>query len=395
MQLRFANCAIDCDRYELLRAGERVDVQPKVWAFLRLLAENAHRVLKKDEILARLWPDVVVDEGSLQRLASLARTALGDEDMLRTIRGVGYQLAAEVRVEGDQHESTATTEQPEAPPRPMASQEIRFCRTVDGVNVAWASLGRGPALVRAFGWFSNLEYEWAWPRARRFWEMLGEGRRLIRYDGRGMGLSDPCSKFSLELRLRDLEAVVAAAGETRIDLVGLSEGCATAMAFTVRHPARVRRLVLYGPPAFLFLDPSPERENLGRVVRSLIQASWGGGSNLFGRMLAELFVGLYASPETCELFDRMQRASTDRETALAYLNGIRSDARDDARKIAVPTLVVHRRDDAVAPIESAKAAASLIPGARFVPLAGDNHWPMADDLSAPVMIRSIREFLDE
>ena len=393
MQLRFADCAIDCDRYEFLRAGERVDVQPKVWAFLRLLAENAHRVLKKDEILARLWPDVVVDEGSLQRLASLARDALGDEEMLRTIRGVGYQLAADVSVEQviDSDPGAAGQEAP----RQESTQEIRFCRTVDGVNVAWATLGRGPALVRAFGWFSNLEYEWAWPRARRFWEMLGEGRRLIRYDGRGMGLSDPCSKFSLELRLRDLEAVVEASGEERIDLLGLSEGCATAMAFAVRHPGRVRRLVLYGPPAFLFLDPSPERENLGRVVRSLMQASWGGGSNVFGRMLAELFVGLYASAETCELFDRMQRASTDRETAMAYVNGMRTDGRPDARKISVPTLVVHRRDDAVAPIESAKVAASLIPGARFVPLAGDNHWPMADDLSAPVMIRSIREFLDE
>jgi pimeloyl-ACP methyl ester carboxylesterase/DNA-binding winged helix-turn-helix (wHTH) protein len=393
VQLRFADCAIDCDRYEFLRAGERVDVQPKVWAFLRLLAENAHRVLKKDEILARLWPDVVVDEGSLQRLASLARDALGDEEMLRTIRGVGYQLAADVSVEQviDSDPGAAGQEAP----RQESTQEIRFCRTVDGVNVAWATLGRGPALVRAFGWFSNLEYEWAWPRARRFWEMLGEGRRLIRYDGRGMGLSDPCSKFSLELRLRDLEAVVEASGEERIDLLGLSEGCATAMAFAVRHPGRVRRLVLYGPPAFLFLDPSPERENLGRVVRSLMQASWGGGSNVFGRMLAELFVGLYASAETCELFDRMQRASTDRETAMAYVNGMRTDGRPDARKISVPTLVVHRRDDAVAPIESAKVAASLIPGARFVPLAGDNHWPMADDLSAPVMIRSIREFLDE
>jgi pimeloyl-ACP methyl ester carboxylesterase/DNA-binding winged helix-turn-helix (wHTH) protein len=393
VQLRFADFAIDCDRYELLRAGERVDVQPKVWAFLRLLAENAHRVLKKDEILARLWPDVVVDEGSLQRLASLARDALGDDEILRTIRGVGYQLAAEVSVEQAIDSDPGATGRDA--PQHVSTQEIRFCRTVDGVNVAWASLGRGPALVRAFGWFSNLEYEWAWPRARRFWEMLGEGRRLIRYDGRGMGLSDPCSKFSLELRLRDLEAVVAASGEPRIDLLGLSEGCATAMAFAVRHPARVRRLVLYGPPAFLFLDPSPERENLGRVVRSLMQAAWGGGSNLFGRMLAELFVGLYASAETCELFDRMQRASTDRETAMAYVNGMRTDGRDDARKVSVPTLVVHRRDDAVAPIESAKVAASLIPGARFVPLAGDNHWPMADDLSAPVMIRSIREFLDE
>jgi pimeloyl-ACP methyl ester carboxylesterase/DNA-binding winged helix-turn-helix (wHTH) protein len=394
VQLRFADCAIDCDRYEFVRAGERVDVQPKVWAFLRLLAENAHRVVPKDEILERLWPDVIVAEGSLQRLASLARDALGDEEKLRTIRGIGYQLAAEVRVEQEPGEDAIAPGQ-DAPTEPVRTQQIRFCRTIDGVNVAWASIGRGPALVRAFGWFSNLEYEWAWPRARRFWELLGEDRRLIRYDGRGMGLSDPCSKFSLELRLRDLEAVVEASGERRIDLLGLSEGCGTAMSFAVRHPDRVRRLVLYGPPSFLFLDVNPALVNLGRVVRALMKASWGSGSNVFGRMLAELFVGQSADADTRELFDRMQRASTNTETALAYVAGMASDGRDDARKLRVPTLVVHRRDDAVAPIESGKVAASLIPGARFVPLAGDNHWPMADDLSAPVMIRSIREFLDE
>ena len=96
MQLHFADCVLDCDRYELIRAGERIDVQPKVWAFLRLLAENAHRLLTKEEILERLWPEVTVSEASLQRLASLARDALGDEELLRTLRGVGYQLAAEV-----------------------------------------------------------------------------------------------------------------------------------------------------------------------------------------------------------------------------------------------------------------------------------------------------------
>ncbi len=393
MKLRFADCAIDCDQYEFLRAGQRVDVQPKVWAFLRLLAENAHRVVPKEEILSSLWPDAVVAEGSLQRLASLARTALGDESLLRTIRGVGYQLAAEVHVEGDDSPAREPTEAPSAA---GASQEIRFCRTVDGANIAWASVGSGPALVRALGWFTNLEYEWAWPHARRFWEMLGEGRRLIRYDGRGMGLSDPCSEFSPELRLRDLEAVVAASGEQRIDLVGLSEGCGTAIHFAVRHPESVRRLVIYGPPGLLFLDRTPELDSLARVIASLIKAGWGtGGSNRFGRMLAELFVGPSADEQTRILFDRMQRASTNRDTALSYLRGMLGDVREQARKLSVPTLIVHRRDDGVSPFEAAKVAATLIPGARFVPLVGDNHWPMADDPSAPVMIRAIREFLTD
>lgn len=392
MLLRFSNCTIDCDRFEFLRAGERIDVQPKVWAFLRLVAENAHRVVPKDEILDALWPDVVVAEGSLQRLASLARAAIGDDGTLRTMRGVGYQLAAEVESVPSQPSTRDVPRNGEAEP---LSQQIRFCRTVDGVNIAWAEMGSGPALFRALGWFTNLEYEFAWPRARGFWEILGEGRRLVRYDGRGMGLSDPCREFSPELRLRDLEAVVAASGEERFDLLGLSEGCGTALFFARRHPQRVRRLVLYGPPGFLFTDRTPEATNLGRVMRELVAAAWGGGSQVFGSMLAELFVGRSADTETRELFDRMQRASTDKETAAAYLSAMVLDMREHARKLEVPTLVVHRRHDAIAPFGAAKAAAAMIPGARFVPLDGDNHWPMADDLSAPRMIRAIRDFLDE
>ena len=396
MQLRFADCAIDCDRYEFVRAGERVDVQPKVWAFLRLLAENAHRVIKKDEILARLWPDVVVDEGSLQRLASLARDALGDEEMLRTIRGVGYQLAAEVHVEQHESREAAAAAREEPAPEPMACQEIRYCRTVDGVNVAWASLGGGPALVRALGWFSNLEYEWAWPHARRFWETLGEGRRLIRYDGRGMGLSDPCRTVLARAPAARPRGGRRRVGERRIDLVGLSEGCGTAVSFAVRHPARVRRLVLYGPPGVPVPRSQPRAdESTARRARARAGRRGAAVRACSGACSRSCSSGLYADAETCELFDRMQRASTDRETALAYIENIVSDVRDAARKISVPTLILHRRDDAVCPFESGKVAASLIPGARFVPLAGDNHWPLADDPSAPVMVRAIREFLDD
>ena len=394
MLLKFADCTLDCDRFEFSRAGERVDLQPKVWAFLRLLAENPHRVLPKDEILDRLWPDVAVAEGSLQRLARLARVALADEALLRTIRGVGYQLAAEVEQVAPAKPPAAAADAATPPAAPVTAQEIRFCRTVDGVNIAWASAGQGPALVRALGWFTNLEFEFAWEHARRFWEQLGEGRRLVRYDGRGMGLSDPWSEFSAEVRLRDLEAVVEASGEETVDLVGLSEGCGSALLYASRHPRRVRKLVLYGPPAFLFLDRNHEAKNLGRVMRDLVEGAWGGGTEIFGRMLAQLFVGQEASAETRELFDRMQRASTDRETVLTYLKSMHEGVREEARKLEVPSLVLHRHDDAIAPFASAKAAAALIPGATLVALSGDNHWPMVGDPSAPAMIRAIRDFLD-
>jgi DNA-binding winged helix-turn-helix (wHTH) protein len=138
MQLSFARHVIDCERFELCCEGARVDVQPKVWSFLRLLAENAHRVVSKDEIQSRLWPDVAVTESSLQRLASLARAALGDGELLRTVRGVGYQLAAHVEHSEEGAVAPApTSKRVEVPDSaPMAPQQIRFCQSSDGVHIA-------------------------------------------------------------------------------------------------------------------------------------------------------------------------------------------------------------------------------------------------------------------
>jgi pimeloyl-ACP methyl ester carboxylesterase len=396
MELRFGDCSIDCDQYVFSRAGKRVDLQPKVWAFIKFLAENAHRVVAKEEILDRLWPEVVVSEGSLQRLASLAREVLGPDDVLRTIRGVGYQLTAPVEIidapaANSNPESSDSAQQSPA----RSAPQIRFCRTVDGVNVAWKATGEGSPVVRALGWFTNLEQEAAWAPARRFWEVLGEQRQLVCYDGRGMGLSDPTTEFSAESRLRDFEAVVAAAEIERFDIVGMSEGCGTAIRYALRNPDRVRRLVLYGPPAFLFRGREDEDRALGKVMISLVDAAWGSGSGVFGRMLAEIFVGQSASSETRDLFDRMQRASTDKETAITYFRSMARGERPDIAALRVPTLIAHRRDDVIAPFEAARAAARKIPGARLVALEGDNHWPMADDPDAPVLLRTIRQFLDE
>ena len=95
-------------------------------------------------------------------------------------------------------------------------QEIRFCTTADDISIAYASVGNGPPLIRALGWFSHLELEWEWPAGRRFWERLARHHRLIRYDGRGIGLSDRhIDEVSLETRVCDLEAVVEAASVDR------------------------------------------------------------------------------------------------------------------------------------------------------------------------------------
>ena len=399
MQLHFSDCVIDCDRYEFVRAGQRVDVQPKVWAFLRLLAENAHRLLPKDEILERLWPDVTVAEGSLQRLASLARARSATRGCSGPFAAWAISSRPRSRCAARRlaRQMTPPTDRSPTISPASSSQVIRFCRTIDGANVAWASVGRGPALVRALGWFTNLEYEWAWPHARRFWELLGEGRRLIRYDGRGMGLSDPWSDFSPELRLRDLEAVVAASGEQRFDLVGLSEGCGTALAFAVRNPSRVRRLVLYGPPAFHVpgcdaraAEPRPRdaRAGEGRLGRRRLE-------RLRSHAGAALRRPDRPTPRRASSSTACNAPPPIATRRSPIFRAMAADARDAARKLSVPTLVVHRRDDAIAPFESAKAAASLIPGrasSRW-PATTTGRWRTTS--SAPVMIRSITQFLDE
>ena len=392
MKLYFAGHVLDCERFELRNEDQRIDVQPKVFSFLRFLAEQSHRTVSKDEILDALWPDAVVAEGSLQRLASLARGVLNDVngEILRTVRGVGYQLDVPVRVEADEDDHAEPNESG------SFEQAIRYCRTVDGVNIAWSSVGEGPPLVRSLGWFTNLEREWAWPVGRRFWEKLASGRQLIRYDGRGTGLSDSVTELSQETRLRDLEAVLAAADVSTFDLLGLSEGCASALLYTVRNPKRVRRLILFGPQSHTFLPKTDEMVESGRAIRSMLRLAWGGGSPFYGRLLAALFVGESADAATRDYFDRMQRASTDKEGAIRYIESMKvQDLREEARKVSVPTLVVHRRDDHLCEFRSGREAATLIPGARFVPLPGDNHWPLSDDPGADLFIKVVDDFLRE
>jgi len=140
-------------------------------------------------------------------------------------------------------------------------QHIRFCTTSDGVRIAYATVGQGPPLVRVLGWFTHLEVEWENPIWRSFIDGLSRRHFLIRYDGRGMGLSDRDVKdFSPETHVRDLEAVVDAVGSEKVALFGLSQGGPTAIAYTLRHPDRVSHLILYGggPPILrIFVDASP------------------------------------------------------------------------------------------------------------------------------------------
>jgi pimeloyl-ACP methyl ester carboxylesterase/DNA-binding CsgD family transcriptional regulator len=255
-------------------------------------------------------------------------------------------------------------------------QRIRFCRRSDGVTIAYADQGTGPAVVKAASWLTHLEHDWRSPVWLHWLEELGRGRRLVRYDERGCGLSDrDVDELSFESFVGDLEAVVDAAELDRFALVGISQGGAIAIGYAVRHPERVSHLVLLGAYARgrLRRDLSPEEREEATLLDSVVRVGWGRPDPVFRRVFTTRFVP-DGTAEQLEWFDELQRVSVSPDTAerLRACWG-RIDVVDLLDDVAVPTLVAHPRGDAVVPFAEGRLLATRIRGARFLPLDGRNH----------------------
>ena len=276
-------------------------------------------------------------------------------------------------------------------------QQIRFCKTTDGVRLAYASAGTGPPLVKAANWLSHVEYDWRTPIWRPLFERLARNRKLVRYDERGCGLSDwNVTEFSLEAWVRDLETVVDAAGLKRFPLLGISQGGPIAIAYAIRHPERVTRLVLYGTYASGYakrkLSPA-QMEEWGLLI-DLARVGWGRDTAAFRQVFASLFLP-DSTREQLRLFDELQRESTSPENAARMMTAFGDlDVRDIAPQINVPTLVLHRRGDMRIPFEEGRRIAGLIPDARLVPLDGRNHLLLEGEPAFEQFLTEIDAFLE-
>jgi hypothetical protein len=166
-----------------------------------------------------VWKTTFVTGSALTSRVKDARQAVGDDGrsqrMIRTVHRRGYRFVAPVEV------FVTPPPGPSAPSRPTerrvaVSQEIRFCQSADGVQVAYASSGQGPPLVKAANWLSHLDYDWESPVWRHWLQELSRRHRLVRYDERGCGLSDwNVDQLSIDTKVADLEAVVDACGLER------------------------------------------------------------------------------------------------------------------------------------------------------------------------------------
>jgi len=261
-------------------------------------------------------------------------------------------------------------------------QAVRFCVAPGGSRIAYAIHGSGPPLVRTATWLTHLELDWESPVWRHWLDGLAERHTVLRYDERGCGLSDRAVEdLSLDARVADLEAVIDAAGFARVALLGMSQGGPVAVAFAARHPERISHLILCATYARgrLMRDPSPSAREQAQLMISLIRMGWGRGDPAFRRLFTTLFIP-DASSEQMEWFDELQRVTTEPETAVRIRHARNEDdVTQEAAQIASPTLVLHARDDALVPFSEGRLLATLIPGARFVPLESRNHILLANE----------------
>jgi pimeloyl-ACP methyl ester carboxylesterase/DNA-binding CsgD family transcriptional regulator len=254
--------------------------------------------------------------------------------------------------------------------------QICFCRTLDGVRIAYASAGCGPAMVEVATWLNHLEYDWKSPIWGPRLVELAKHYTLTRYDGRGCGLSDrDVQNLTFDASLHDLEAVVDAAGLKHFILLGCCQGSGLAIAYAARHPERVSRLILYGAFARGLLKRHPSAQDIdeAETLLKLVHFGWGRDNPAFRQVYTTIFIP-DSRPEQQRWFSDLQRLSTSPENAVDLIRGFAAmDVHGDLADIRSPTLVLHARNDSRVPFAEGQLVASSIPNAELVPLESRNH----------------------
>jgi pimeloyl-ACP methyl ester carboxylesterase len=278
------------------------------------------------------------------------------------------------------------------------NQDIRFCTTADKVKLAYAVSGEGPPLVLSATWLTHLDHQWKSLTWRPWLDAFGAGRRMLRYDSRGCGLSDRnVPDLSFESWVRDFECVIDAAGFDRFPLLATCQGGPIAIEYAARHPERVTRLVLYGTYARgrLRWSEQPDEVEKGRLLLDLTRLGWGQENHALLQVWGSHFQP-GGTIEHVRSWCEQMVAATSAETAVELMRiGWEADVREAARKIKCPVLIVHPDRDAVVPIEEGRSLAGLIPDCRFVQLDSQNHMPLAEEAAWPRLVEQLQAFLDE
>jgi pimeloyl-ACP methyl ester carboxylesterase len=270
--------------------------------------------------------------------------------------------------------------------------EVRYALTSDGVHVAYQAVGEGSLdVVYANSYMSHVEVSWEYPPAARFYAQMARFARLVLFDRRGTGLSDPIvGRFSMEDRVNDLLAVLDAVGLERAVLLGSSEGGAAVTYFAALHPERVKALVLFAPLMVAVGDddcPWAWTPEVWELFFDGLDEAWasGRGIELTNPSLAD-------DAEALAWYARYFRLSASPSLVRALMRqNLDVDIRALLPTIQVPTLILHRSDEIWMSVEQSRYAASQIPGAQLVELVGTDHYIW--EQNAELVVDEIEEFL--
>ncbi|HVE67311.1 MAG TPA: adenylate/guanylate cyclase domain-containing protein [Solirubrobacteraceae bacterium] len=270
--------------------------------------------------------------------------------------------------------------------------DTRYARSGD-VHVAYQVFGEGDLdLVLVNGYLAHLDLAWEHPPAARFLEGLGSFARVINFDRRGSGLSDPVAEPpTLEERMDDVRAVMDAAGSERAALMGISEGVTMCLLFAATYPERARALVGWGgmarsteAPDYPWAAPG---DALVEASVELVAPHWGEGASI--EFAAPSQAG---DPEARAHFARLERSTA----SPGMLGGLVRmfldlDVRDIVPEVNVPALILHRKHDTLVNVGNGRWLAEHLPNARLVELEGTDHNPWYSDVETT--LGEIQEFL--
>jgi pimeloyl-ACP methyl ester carboxylesterase len=301
------------------------------------------------------------------------------------------QLVLPVTVEPDAAPLAAPST---APLTDASRQTIRYSTSRDGAGIAWAETGEGPPLLRGGHWLGHLEHDWVSPVWRPLLDRLARGRRLVRYDPRGTGLSERGfgDGVTVETLADDLEAVADAAGLERFPIYAISQSVPVALTFAARRPERVSRLILLNGS----VQGSTARGDAAatETMVAMIRSGWGVHGSAFMKAVATLFMPS-ATPEEVESIVEMQALSATAEVAARIRQVIGEiDVTEVLPHVTAPALIMHCSGDVIQSPDQSKFLARSLANAEFHLCDSPNHIVAPSDPIWAGCLDKVDRFLD-
>lgn len=396
MIYEIADFSFDTDRRVLSREGAVVPIEPQVFDLIRHLAENAGRVVSKDELTDAVWNGRIVSDATISARINAARVALGDDGkrqaVIRTVPRRGVEMVADVAADSESDVDEAALPTPE----PELRQTIRYTYASDGLSLAWSSAGLGPPVLIGAHHLSNLERDFTRTLLGPGFQRLARNNRIVRYDIRGTGLSDPITgSDALDKHVGDMLAVADATGLERFPIVACLQSAVVAIRLAAEHPHRVSRLVIQTGYARgrNVRGAATDKPTQDPLIALLESGGWGDTSNGFMRAWVTMILPHMSVEEISELIHLICDEASP-EDALAQRAVIDSfDVTGDLARVQCPALVIHARNCSIHPVAEGRRLAAGINGGEFLEVDSANTFCVASDPSFDQQIEAVFEFL--